>query len=58
MVDNIDVDSLEVVEEEDGETGGGGEGYVYLIKLNDTVVPTDRNTFSALRILAEIDKAD
>jgi hypothetical protein len=28
-----------------------------LIKLNDTVVPTDRNTFSALRILAEIDKA-
>ena len=28
-----------------------------MIKLNDTVVPTDRNTFSALRILAEIDKA-
>lgn len=57
MVDNIDVDFPEGGEEEGGETGGGGEGYVYLIKLNDTVVPTDRNTFSALRILAEIDKA-
>ena len=57
MVDNIDVDLPEGGEEEGGETGGGGEGYVYLIKLNDTVVPTDRNTFSALRILAEIDKA-
>lgn len=56
MVDNIDVDFPEGGEE-GGETGGGGEGYVYLIKLNDTVVPTDRNTFSALRILAEIDKA-
>lgn len=57
MVDNIDVDFPEGGEEEGGETGGGGEGYVYLIKLNDTVVPTDRNTFSALRILAEIEKA-
>ena len=57
MVDNIDVDFPEGGEEEGGETWGGGEGYVYLIKLNDTVVPTDRNTFSALRILAEIDKA-
>lgn len=57
MVDNIDVDFPEGGEEEGGETGGGGEGYVYLIKLNDTVVPTDRNTFSALRILAEVDKA-
>ena len=57
MVDNIDVDFPEGGEEEGGETGGGGEGDVYLIKLNDTVVPTDRNTFSALRILAEIDKA-
>lgn len=57
MVDNIDVDFPEGGEEEGGETGGGGEGYIYLIKLNDTVVPTDRNTFSALRILAEIDKA-
>lgn len=57
MVDKIDVDFPEGGEEEGGETGGGGEGYVYLIKLNDTVVPTDRNTFSALRILAEIDKA-
>lgn len=57
MVDNIDVDFPEGGEEEGGETGGGGEGYVYLIKLNDTVVPTNRNTFSALRILAEIDKA-
>lgn len=56
MVDDIDVDFPEGGEE-GGETGGGGEGYVYLIKLNDTVVPTDRNTFSALRILAEIDKA-
>lgn len=56
MVDNIDVDFPEGGEE-GGETGGGGEGYVYLIKLNDTVVPTDRNTFSALRILAEIDTA-
>lgn len=56
MVDNIDVDFPEGGEE-GGETGGGGEGYVYLIKLNDTVVPTDRDTFSALRILAEIDKA-
>lgn len=57
MVDDIDVDFPEGGEEEGGETGGGGEGYVYLIKLNDTVVPTDRNTFSALRILAEIEKA-
>ncbi len=57
MVDNIDVDFPEGGEEEGGETGGGGEGYVYLIKLNDAVVPTDRNTFSALRILAEIEKA-
>lgn len=57
MVDNIDVDFPEGGEEEGGETGGGGEGYIYLIKLNDTVVPTDRNTFSALRILAEIEKA-
>lgn len=57
MVDNIDVDFPEGGEEEGGETGGGGEGDIYLIKLNDTVVPTDRNTFSALRILAEIDKA-
>ena len=57
MVDNIDVDFPEGGEEEGGETGGGGEGYVYLIKLNDTVVPTDRNAFSALRIIAEIDKA-
>ena len=57
MVDNIDVDFPEGGEEEGGEAGGGGEGDIYLIKLNDTVVPTDRNTFSALRILAEIDKA-
>jgi hypothetical protein len=57
MVDNIDVDFPEGGEEEGGETGGGGEGYIYLIKLNDTVVPTDRNTFSSLRLLAEIDKA-
>ena len=57
MVDNIDVDFPEGGEEEGGETGGGGGGDIYLIKLNDTVVPTDRNTFSALRILAEIDKA-
>lgn len=57
MVDNIDVDFPEGGESEGGETGGGGEGYIYLIKLNDTVVPTDRNTYSSLRILAEIDKA-
>lgn len=57
MVDNIDVDFPEGGESEGGESGGGGEGYIYLIKLNDTVVPTDRNTFSSLRILAEIEKA-
>ena len=33
--------------------GGGGES-VYLIKKGDTTTPTDNNTFSALRILAEL----
>ena len=38
------------------ESGSGG-GDIYLIKLGDTTVPTDYNTFSALRILEEIKKA-
>ncbi|WP_300701014.1 hypothetical protein [Bacteroides sp.] len=57
MVDNIDIDFPEGGESEGGETEGGGEGYIYLIKLNDTILPTDRNTFSALRTLAEIQNA-
>lgn len=57
MVDNIDIELPEGGEIDGGETEGGGEGYIYLIKLNDTVVPTDRNTFSSLRMLAEIDSA-
>lgn len=36
------------------ESGSGGDGNIYLIKLGDTTVPTDYNTFSALRILQEI----
>lgn len=36
------------------ESGSGGDGDIYLIKLGDTTIPTDYNTFSALRILQEI----
>lgn len=39
------------------ESGSGDDGNIYLIKLGDTTVPTDYNTFSALRILEEIKKA-
>ena len=35
-----------------GEGGGGSS--IYLIKVGDTTVPTNKNTYSALRILAEI----
>lgn len=35
-----------------GEGGGGSS--IYLIKVGDTTIPTDKNTYSALRILAEI----
>lgn len=35
-----------------GEGGGGSS--IYLIKVGDTTIPTNKNTYSALRILAEI----
>ena len=35
-----------------GEGGGGAS--IYLIKVGDTTIPTNKNTYSALRILAEI----
>lgn len=34
--------------------GGGGGSSIYLIKVGDTTIPTNKNTYSALRILAEI----
>lgn len=55
MVDNIDIEFSGGGE--GNEPGEGGGGYIYLIKVNDNVVPTDKNTFSSLRILAEINKA-
>lgn len=37
--------------------GGGGTGSsVYLIQVGDFTMPTDKNTYSALRIIAEITK--
>lgn len=57
MADNVDVE-LPSGEDAGGSAGGaGGEGYIYLIKLNDETIPTDRNTFSSLRILFEIEQA-
>lgn len=35
-------------------SGGGGKSDIYLIKVGEQTIPTDKNTFSALRILAEI----
>ena len=55
MVDDIDIEFSGGGE--GNEPGEGGGGYIYLIKVNDNVVPTDKNTFSSLRILAEINKA-
>ena len=36
-------------------SGSGGTS-IYLIGLNDKTVPTDRNTFSAKRIIDEIER--
>ena len=57
MVDNVDVELPSGEESGGSEGGAGGEGYIYLIKLNDETIPTDRNTFSSLRILFEIEQA-
>ena len=58
MAENVDVELPSGGEEAGGSAGGaGGENYIYLIKLNDETIPTDRNTFSSLRILFEIEKA-
>lgn len=54
MIEGIDIDLPEG--DSEGESEGGGVGYIYLIKTNDYVEPTDSNTFSALRILLEIEK--
>ena len=43
-----------VIRLKQGAGGGSGDG-VYLIKLGDATTPTDKNTFSALRILAELE---
>lgn len=43
-----------VIRLKQGTGGGSGDG-VYLIKLGDATTPTDKNTFSALRILAELE---
>lgn len=37
--------------------GGGGSGDIYLITVGDTTTQTDKNTYSALRIMAEIANA-
>lgn len=50
--------SLKVVNSGSG-SGTGGEGSnIYLITVGDTTVATNKNTFSALRILSEIQKAN
>ena len=54
MIEGIDIDLPEG--DSEGESEGGGVGYIYLIKANDYVSPTDENTFSALRTLLEIEK--
>ena len=39
-----------------GSVSGSGGTSIYLIGLNDKTVPTDRNTFSAKRIIDEIER--
>lgn len=54
MIDNIDIELPS--SDDDSESEGGGAGYVYLIKVGDETRPTDSNTFSALRMLMEVQK--
>lgn len=61
---HIDEENSDVIFEVNGNkvafkvvsSGGGGKSDVYLIKVGEQTIPTDKNTFSALRILAEITK--
>ena len=56
MVENVNIE-LPSSSEDDSESEGGGTGYVYLIKVDDNTRATDSNTYSALRITYEIEKA-
>lgn len=56
MVENVNIE-LPSSSEDDSESEGGGIGYVYLIKVGDDTRATDSNTYSALRIAYEIEKA-
>ena len=60
---HIDEENSDVIFEVNGNkvalkilpvSGEGGGSLIYLIKKGDLTTPTDKNTFSALRILAEI----
>lgn len=61
---HIDEENSDVIFEVNGNkvalkvvpSGGGGKNDIYLIKVGEQTIPTDKNTFSALRILAEITK--
>lgn len=55
MVENVDID-LPSSSGEESESEGGGAGYVYLIKVGDSTRATDSNTFSALRVLVEVQR--
>lgn len=64
MAYHIDEENSDIIFEVKGEKvalkvlpsseGGGGGNPIYLIQKGDATLPTDKNTFSALRILAEI----
>lgn len=56
MIDNIDIELPSSDDDSESESEGGGAGYVYLIKVGDETRPTDSNTFSALRMLMEVQK--
>lgn len=63
---HIDEENSDVVFEVNGDkvafkvissSTGEGKSDIYLIKVGEKTIPTDKNTFSALRILAEIENA-
>ena len=55
MVENVDVE-LPSSSGDESESEGGGAGYVYLIKVGDNTRATDTNTYSALRMMLEMQK--
>ena len=56
MVDNVDIELPSSSDDDDTESEGGGAGYLYLIKVGDNTRPTDSNTYSALRMMLEVQR--